>query len=108
MSTPKLLRDAFARPVQALAPEDGNVVTLTAGAASVRGALPADCFAVRIACVNDCYFNFGNSAVVAGAGAGQGHFLAKGVELSKVPAGSTHIAVIQHTAGGVVSVSTMS
>lgn len=89
--------------IPVLAP--GAVLTFTAGAtSSAPQAFPADTFVIRVAAVNDCYIAFGNSGVVA---SGSSHFFPKGSELFKVPSGATHMAVIQHTTGGVVSVSVM-
>ena len=100
----RLPLDQFGKPIPVLG-EAGTPVNLTAGAASVSGALPANCDVVRVACLNDCYIDFGTSGVVAAAGTSM--FMPKGAELFKVPSGATHIAVIQHTTGGVVSVAPM-
>lgn len=107
MSRPTLIRSTTGEAVQLAGPEDAGIVTLTTGAASTRGALPAiECFLVRLSCIADCYFKFGTSTVVASAA--DSHFSPRGSEVFKVTAGATHIAVIQHTASGAVSVSTMS
>lgn len=102
MAKPELLKDKWGEEIPVLGP--GSTLTLTAGAASSNGALPAEAFVVRVAAVNDCYINFGTSGVTA---SGTSVFFPKGSELFKVPAGATHMAVIQHTTGGVVSVTVM-
>lgn len=87
--------------LQAIAPDPAQVATGTAGAASSRITLPSGAEVVRVACINDLYFRFGDSTVTA---AGTDSFMPKGVEVFKVPSGATHLAIIQHTTGGVVSV----
>jgi hypothetical protein len=102
MAKPILPKDAFGEEIPVLAP--GATVTLTAGAASTNVALPPDDFVLRVAAVNDCYINFGTAGVTA---SGTSMFFPKGSELFALPNGATHMAVIQHTTGGVVSVTVM-
>jgi len=102
MAKPSLPKDQWGEEIPVLGP--GATLTLTAGAASSSGALPAEAFVVRVAAVNDCYIAFGTSGVTA---SGTSVFFPKGSELFKVPATATHMAVIQHTTGGVVSVTVM-
>lgn len=102
MGRPTLVLDALNRPVPVLG--FAGVLALTAGAVSVNGAIPSGAYIVRVAAVNDCYIAFGNSGVVA---SGASSLFPKGSELLKVPAGATHIAVIQHTTGGAVTVTDM-
>jgi hypothetical protein len=102
MAKPNLPRDAFGESIQALAL--GATVTLIAGPTSVRAAVNEEEFVARIACTNDCYLQFGDGSVVAD---GNSPFFPKGAEIFKIPTGVTHVAVIQHTTGGTVSITTM-
>ena len=90
--------------LQAIVPDTvattGTVVG-TVGAASARVALPTGAEVVRVACVNDCYVNFGNSGVTA---AGTNMLMLKGAEVFKIPTAATHIAFIQHTTGGAITI----
>lgn len=100
----RLPSDQNGTPIQVLAPATAATVVLTAGATSVRAALPANCEVVRVAAVNDCYVAFGDSNVVA---SGANMLFTKGSELFDIPIGATHMAVIQHTTGGAVTVTPM-
>lgn len=87
--------------LQAFAPDPAAVTVGSAGATTSNFALPTGAEVVRIACANDLYFKFGTSGVTA---TGSDSLMLKGAEVFKVPAGATHIAVIQHTTGGAVTV----
>lgn len=101
-----------------LLPVDGNgnaiqVMTLGANAAddidgtSDRVALPTGATAgniIRVAVNQDTYINFGTSSVTAAA---TDVLLPAGVEYMQVPAGSTHIAYLQVSAAGRISVTLM-
>lgn len=102
MTRPTLIIDQNGYPVQALAPS--TTAILTAGATSTRVALPTGAQLVRLAAINDCYVAFGDSNVVA---SGSNMLFTKGSEIFEVPAGATHVAVIQHTTGGAVTVTMM-
>lgn len=100
----RLPSDQNGTPIQVLSPAAASTVALTAGAASVNAALPTNCEVIRVACINDCYVNFGTAGVTA---SGAHMLFTKGSELFDVPAGATHVAVIQHTTGGAVTVTPM-
>lgn len=102
MAFTKLRRDQNGIPLQALTPN--LAVNGTVGAVSASLVLPPECDYVRVASVNDCYIRFGTSGVTA---AGTDIFFPKGSEVLGVPEGATHLAYIQHTTGGVISVTSM-
>jgi hypothetical protein len=98
-------RDRLGHALQAVAPDPSTNINGTAAGTTSRITLPTGAEVVRVACINDLYFRFGDSAVNA---AGTDAFMPKGAEVFRVPlvAGvrATHLAIIQHTTGGVVSV----
>lgn len=104
MANPILPRDRVGHAIQALAPEAGTTATGTVAGTSARVALPTGAEVVRVCAVNDCYIRFGDSSVTA---AGTDALFIKGAEVFKVPAGATHLAFIQHTTGGAITVSSM-
>jgi hypothetical protein len=105
MAYAKLVRDQNGSPIQALSLSPSGVATAAISSSSVSAALPAGCDIVRIAASNDCYIKFGDGTVVAAAG---DSVFPKGAELFAIPAGTTHIAVIQLGAvAGVVSITPM-
>lgn len=107
MPTPpiQLPRDYNSQVVQTLSPID--TITLSAGAVSVRDALPSDTTVVRVASLVDVYIKFGDSTVTATSG---DVLFPAGAEVFKVPVDptvSTHIATLQVSAGGNISVTKM-
>lgn len=88
----ELLKDKWGNPLQALAPDPTGVAVVAIGAVSARVALPADSTVLRVASNQKCYFRFGDAAVAA---AGTDSLFQAGTEIFTVPAGATHIAVIQ-------------
>lgn len=99
-----LPQDIKGQTIQAMAPDGSGIAQITVGAASARVALPGDCEVVRVASTVDCWFRFGDGSVVA---AGTDSFFAKGSEIFKIPSGATHIAAIQTSAGGTMSITRM-
>lgn len=102
MAKPLLPHDVFNSDIPVLGL--GATLTLTSGAVSSSGVIPAEAFVVRVAAVNDCYIAFGVGSATA---SGTTPFFPKGSEMFKVPAGATHFACIQHTIGGAVSLTVM-
>lgn len=99
----QLTRDKFGEPIQTLSPKDNT--NLNIGGSSVRAVIPADAEVVRVAPTVDCYVAFGDSGVVADTGDMN---MVTGVEIFRVPEGSTHVAVIQNGAvTGVLSITKM-
>lgn len=94
MAKASLTLDKFGNAVQALEPVDTGA-QVAIGAATARVALPTGGDAgelVRLVANVACYFRFGTVTVNAAA---TDHLFRPGVELFRVPAGATHIAVIQ-------------
>jgi hypothetical protein len=102
MAQSKLPRDQSGAFVQALAPSTN--VSDSVGGSSRRSALPANCDVVRVCADTDCFIKFGDVTVVA---ASTDLLFLKGAEVFAIPAGATHVAYIQQSAGGTVSVSAM-
>jgi hypothetical protein len=102
MAFANLPKDQRGESIQALAPSTN--VAGTIGAASARVALPASCDVVRVACAADCYVAFGNSAVTASSA--DALFL-KGVEVFRIPTAASHLAFIQVSAAGAITVTAM-
>lgn len=106
MSTRIVPIDQNGFPIQTLA-LGNTVVKLTVSGTSARGTLPFGAShedIVRIACNTDCYINFGDSTVEATS---TDSLFTAGVEAFKVPQGATHIACIQESAGGVMTITEM-
>jgi hypothetical protein len=83
----------------------GTRVNLTSGAASTNSALPAGgSQVVYIRSTTDIFYNFGTSGAVTASNANTSVLFPAGESVVVVPTGSTHIAVIQVTAAGVVQV----
>jgi len=92
-------------PIQILALS--TTATLTVAGTSARAALPAGAShedIVRVASNTDCYIKFGDSTVEATS---SDPLFTTGVESFKVPAQATHIAAIQVSAGGVMTITEM-
>jgi hypothetical protein len=88
------------KEVQTLAP--GTTISLTIGASSDAGTLPAGSEVVRVSASDSCYVAFSSSASSADM------LFAAGSEVFKVPAGATQFACIrQGTASGVLTVTRM-
>lgn len=85
-----LPRDAAGNAIQALAPD--ATVNVAIGVASAAAALPAGAQIVRVASNAKCFVKFGLVGLVA---AGTDLMFPSGAELFTVPAGATHVAVIQ-------------
>lgn len=96
-----LPKDQNGFPIQALAPAPTRNINGTIGAASARVALPASSDVVRLCATADCYIRFGDSAVNA---ANSDAIFVKGAEILKIPTGATHLAFLQVSTGGSISV----
>jgi hypothetical protein len=82
-----------------------GTVPLTSGGTSARAAIPSDYSegdVVYVACTNDIYITFGNSSVDATT---SDVVFPYGGQPLIIPAGATHVAVLQVSAAGSVSVS---
>jgi hypothetical protein len=93
-------------PIQTLA-LSSTTVKITVGAASVRVALPSGAShedIVRIACNTDAYIAFGDSTVVATE---SDALFTAGVEAFKIPQTATHVAALQESAGGLMTLTEM-
>jgi hypothetical protein len=90
-------------PIQTLAlGTDTNTITVTG--TSARQPLPSGAGAediVRLACNTDAFIIFGDVTVVAAPGDA---LFTAGVESFKVPDGATHIAAIQESSGGIMTI----
>ena len=92
-------------PIQTLAL--GTTVTLSVAGTTARVALPAGAShedIVRVACNTDCYIAFGDSTVEATS---SDALFTTGVEAFKVPQNTTHIAAIQVSASGNMTITEM-
>lgn len=92
-------------PIQTLAL--GNTVTLSVAGTSARVALPAGAAhedIVRVACNTDCHIAFGDSTVEATT---SDALFTTGVEAFKVPQSATHIAAIQLSSAGNMTITEM-
>lgn len=94
--------DLRGHPIQTLAPEVTAVLGFSA--TTTRVALPTGTEVVRVAPTQDCYIEFGDGTVTA---SGASIFMPKGSEIFRVPADATHLAAIQSTAGGQVTLTRM-
>ena len=77
---------------------------ITIGGTTARVALPTGVTAgdiVRVASNTDCYINFGTSAVDAAA---TNVLFTQGVEMFAVPPDATHLAAIQVSTAGVLTI----
>lgn len=93
--------DANGRPVGVLSL--GSSASITVAAASARVALPTG-GVLRIASSTDCYIAFGDSSVTASS---SDALYPAGVEHFKYDGVATHIAAIQVSTGGVLTVTGM-
>lgn len=101
MSNSKLPIDQNGNPIQALALASNANAAI--GLSSVTIAIPANTDIVRIAATAGCRIKFGPSSVTASV---VDTVFPIGVEVFKVPAGATHLAVIQEgAASGALTVS---
>jgi hypothetical protein len=87
-----LSKDLYGVPIQALA-LDASIKVLISGS-SQREILPTLTELVRIAAPANCFIKLGDSTVVATS---SDALMLAGVEIFRVPTGSTHIAVLQDT-----------
>lgn len=97
--------DQNSTPVQILG--YGAVAADDTDGSSDRVALPTGATEgtiVRIASTTDIYVAFGTSSVTAGA---SDHLFPSGVEIVQVPDDATHIAYIQVSAAGRISITRM-
>ena len=95
--------DANSFPIQALALV-GTTGKISITGTSARVALPSGVGhedVLRLASTTDCYIKFGDSTVEATT---SDALFTAGVELFKVPAAATHVAAIQVSASGVMTV----
>ena len=99
----KLPQDKDSATIQVLEP--AAAVYLTTGGASSRVALPSGAEIVLIGASEACWLTFGDSGVVAAASTTPAILMPGGMIVLQVPAGATHIAGIQVSTGGPVSIS---
>ena len=102
MSTRIVPVDQNGFPIQTLGL--AATVTLSVAGTSDRVALPPGAShedIVRVACNTDCYIAFGDVTVVATT---NDALFTQGVEAFKVPDGVTHIAAIQESASGIMTI----
>jgi hypothetical protein len=93
-------------PIQTLG-LSAQTVKITVSGVTARGTLPAGAShedIVRLASNTDCHIKFGDDTVEATT---DDALFTQGVEAFKVPAGVTHIAVIQVSAGGIMTINEM-
>ena len=94
--------DANGFPIQTLAlGRTTNVISVTG--TSARAEIPSGAGAediIRIACNTDCHIKFGDSTVEATT---SDPLFTQGVEAFKVPDTSTHVAAIQVSASGTMT-----
>ena len=103
MSTRIVPVDQNGFPIQTLGLSP-TTVKITVGAASGRVALPPGAAhedIVRVAGNRDCYIAFGDSTVEATT---NDALFTQGVEAFKVPDTATHIAAIQESASGIMTI----
>jgi hypothetical protein len=89
-------------PIQTLG-LGSSTTKIAVGAASQRGPLPSGAShedIVRIACNTDAYIKFGDSTVEATT---SDALFTQGVEAFKVPDGVSHVAALQVSAGGIMT-----
>jgi hypothetical protein len=89
-------------PIQTLA-LGTSTNTIVVGGSSLRQPLPSGAGAediVRLACNTDCFIIFGDSTVVATS---SDALFTAGVEAFKVPDGATHVAAIQESSSGIMT-----
>jgi len=96
----RLPKDADNNPIQALAP--GTIANAAVGAGSSALALPAGAEVVEVGASTDCWLVFGTSGVTSSNSTGL--FMPKGAVVWRVPLGATHVAHIQDSASGRISV----
>jgi len=85
-------------------PDVGNQTSVASGAASDRVTLPTGARVYRFHCDQACYINFGDNTVVATS---SNMPFDAGVEILGVPEPHTHVAVIQNTLAGTLTVTPM-
>lgn len=84
-----------------------SVSKITVTGTTARAALPTNAGmtdVVRVACNTDCYIVFGDSTVEADA---NDSLFTQGVEILAVPRGVTHVAAIQVSTNGVMTLTEM-
>lgn len=102
MSTRIVPIDQNGFPIQTLG-IPGPSAKITVAGVSARAALPSGVShedIVRVACNTDCYIKFGDSTVEATT---DDALFTQGVEAFKVPDGVSHVAAIQVSAGGIMT-----
>lgn len=99
-----LPEDANSNAIQVLTPDVNNGVVGTTGAASASVALPTATDIIQIVTQQDTWVKFGDSGVVAVAATAGNMLLLGGERAYRVPAGATHMAFIQDSAAGRLSV----
>ena len=105
MPTALMPDDQNGDAIQTLAPENTSNVTVTGSSSSTS--LPSATVSgdvVRLASDQDCYVEFGGSGVSASASS---LLFMAGVEFFKVPLGATHVAALQLSTAGVLTITRM-
>ena len=106
MSTRIVPIDQNGFPIQTLA-LGTQTVKLTVSGTTARGAFPSGAShedIVRIACNTDCHIKFGDDTVEATT---NDPLFTQGVEAFKIPDNATHLAAIQVSAGGILTITEM-
>ena len=106
MSTRIVPIDQNGFPIQTLG-LGTSTVKLTISGTTARGALPAGAShedIIRIASNTDCHIKFGDDTVEATT---DDALFTQGVEAFKVPDGVSHVAAIQVSAGGIMTINEM-
>lgn len=107
LSTVNLPTDADAQAIQALAP--GTVVNDDIDGTTDNSALPSGTASgagiVEVSTNTDCWILFGGSGVTVSNSTGM--FFPKGTAVYRVPDTATHIAYIQDSAAGRISITSL-
>lgn len=90
-SSPKLLTDVNAHPIQAPELAD-DAVAIAVGTSTSADAVPTGATLIRIGLDTACYIRFGTSGVTVTTS--NGHYFPAGVEILVVPEDATHMANI--------------
>lgn len=94
-------RDRDNAPVQVLTPD--TITNAAVGGSSVATALPAGAEVVEVVSSTDCWVKFGTSGVSVASTSGM--YLAAGATaVWRIPENATHLAHIQASSGGRISI----
>lgn len=98
----KLIQDEYANAVQVLTPDHSTIVNAATSGTSAVSALPSGANIVEIAVTEDTWILFTTSG--GSVASTTGEFMPKGAKVVGVPSDATHIAYLQDTTAGRITV----